>query len=481
MFGLVDYGIVFVYVFGITLFGLRFRKRQRTLHDYFLGGRTLPWWAITLSLVATESSLLTVVGMPGLVYETNMLFFQIIIGNLVGRILACIIFIPKYYAGEYVTAYQFIGSRFGPRLRLATTGIFLVSRVFAEGVRVFAASIVVSLVLKIDIPTAIVVLVLSTLIYTVAGGVRAVIWTDVTQFLLYMGGAGVAFYYIIGDVPGGFSRMIEVAGPKLQILDFSLDPLQPYTFWAGMFCGIFQTLASQGTDQMLVQRLLAARNKTQSYVAVLAAGVVFTLQYFFFLCLGAALFAFFKFHPPASSFEVSEQVFPFFVLHHLPTGLVGVIIAGMMGAAMSTTSSSLNSMASATVIDFYPGAERLEWKHQLRLSRGFTVLWAVVFVGFAMLARNWGNVVEAGLAVLSITYGSLLGIFLLGLWTQMRSETAGLIGMAAGLGTILYLRFFTPIPWTWFFAIGTLVTFAVGWTSEKIVTHMPWNDRRFSA
>ena len=280
-FGKLDYGIVLIYLFAIIFFGLRFRKHQRTLNDYFLGGRTIPWWAITFSIVATETSILTVVGMPGLVYATNMLYFQIILGNLVGRILAVFIFIPKYYAGEYITAYQFIGSRFGPRLRRATSGLFLVTRGLAEGVRIFAAAIVVSLVLKTDILPALVLLVLLTLIYTAAGGVRAVIWTDVTQFLLYMVGAGLAFYYILADTPGGLGGMIGAAGPKLRMLDFSFDLLKPYTFWAGMFCGIFQTLASQGTDQMLVQRLLAARNMAQSRRGSTRGGSVIYVPVFF--------------------------------------------------------------------------------------------------------------------------------------------------------------------------------------------------------
>jgi Na+/proline symporter len=235
-------------------------------------------------------------------------------------------------------------------------------------------------------------------------------------------------------------------------------------------CGIFQTLASQGTDQLLVQRLLAARSKNESRAAVLGAAFLFTIQYLFFLILGVALYVFFKLYKPAAPFQTSDQVYPFFVINFLPTGLAGLVIAGMLAAVMSNAASSLNSMASSSLIDFYPRADRLSRKSQLLFSRGLSVIWALVIIGLAMLARNWGGVVEAGLTVISITYGSLLGIFLLGMLTRMRSETAGLIGMIVSLATMLAIKALTPIPFTWYFAIGTFLAFTVGWVSGQFLS-----------
>ena len=465
-----DYTIVVAYLSAVVLFGLRFRARGQTLNHYFLGGRTLPWWAISFSIVATETSILSIVGLPALAYASNMLFFQLIIGNLVGRILVCIIFIPKYYSGQYITAYEFLGTRFGRKVQRAAAGLFVFTRVFSEGVRAFAAALVVSLILGTDIFTSLLLIICLTLIYTVAGGVRAVIWTDVTQFWLYMGGAGLALYYALTGIPEGWAGVVQAGGSKLVFLDFSLDPLLPYTFWSGMVAGIFQTLAFQGTDQLLVQRLLAARTKNESRIAVIVAAIILTAQYFFLLLLGVVLFVFFEQHPPATPFEVVDQVFPFLVINHLPIGISGLVVAGMLAAAMSTTSSSLNSIASSSVVDLYPNAQRLSPQKQLRLARGFTVIWAAVLLGIGMFVRDWGTVVEAGLKILSITYGSLLGIFLIGLWTRMRSETAGLTGMAAGLLAVLAVEILTPVPWPWFFAIGTLVTLAVGWVAAQILS-----------
>lgn len=471
-FGALDYGVILAYLVGVVLFGLSFRKRQRTLNDYFLAGRATSWWALALSMVATETSVLSLVGLPGLAYATDMKFFQTILGNLVGRILVCIIFVPKYYSGEYVTAYQLIGTQFGPRLRRAASGVFLFTRALAEGVRLYAAAIVIALILETNVVIAIAILVLLTLIYTAHGGVTAVIWTDVVQFAVYMAGMACSFYYILNGIPGGWADITRIAGDKLTVLDFSLDPFVTYTVWSGLFAGVFQIMAFQGTDQLLVQRLLAARNKSEGNRVVLATAIIVTFQYFVFLLLGVALYVFFKQHPPSGSFEVSDQALPYFIVHHLPSGIAGLVIAGMLAAQMSTTSGSLNSMAAASVTDFYPGAGRLSHKNQFRLSRGFTVLWALVLIGLATLARNWGSVVEAGMTVLGITYGSLLGIFLLGILTRMRNETAGLMGMGASLATMLAIKFLTPIPFTWYFAIGTAVAFAVGWTSGQALRLM---------
>jgi len=465
---MLDYVVILAYLVGIVLFGLSFEKRQQNLGEYFLAGKSTSWWALALSMVSTETSVLSLVGLPGLAYSSNMTFFQTILGNLVGRILVCIIFIPKYYDGQYVTAYQLIGTLYGDRVRRATSGVFLFTRALADGVRFFAASLLISIILQTNVLVAVTILVLLTLVYTAIGGVKAVIWIDVAQFVIYMVGMGLVFYYVLADIPGGWAGITQAAGDKLQILDFSLDPFVTYTVWSGLFAGIFQILAFQGTDQLLVQRLLSARTKNESRAAVLATAIIVTFQYLFFLIIGVALYVFFLRHPFEAPLETTDQVLPFFIVNHLPAGLAGLVVAGMLAAQMS--GATLNSMASTTVVDFYPRAEQLSQKSLVRLARVFTAFWAAVIIGLAVLARKWGSVVEAGITVLGITYGGLLGIFLLGILTKTRNETAALIGMGTSVVTMLAIHFLTPIPFTWYFAIGTLIAFVVSWGTGQLLS-----------
>src|SRR6266498_4656648 len=252
-----DLAIIAVYLIGITLFGIRFRKKQRTLRDYFLAGRDIPWWAIAISIVAAETSTLTIISIPGLAYDTNLTFLQVVMGYVVGRIIISFVLLPHYFRGDLYTAYQLIERRFGPNLRLLTSGLFLLTRAAAEGVRVYAVSIVVSIALGTGELTSIAIITVLTLIYTFEGGLAAVIWTDVVQTVIYVGGTIVGLVTIIHLVPGGWIAIQNVAAAagKFHAFDFSLNFWKPYTFWAGLIGGAFLTTASHGTDQLIVQRL----------------------------------------------------------------------------------------------------------------------------------------------------------------------------------------------------------------------------------
>src|SRR6266478_2275444 len=275
-----DFAIIAVYLIGITLFGLRFRKRQRTLRDYFLAGRDIPWWAISLSIVAAETSTLTIISIPGLAYDTNLTFLQVVMGYVVGRVVISFVLLPHYFRGDLYTAYELIERRFGPGLRSLTAGLFLLTRAAAEGVRVYAVSIVVSIALGTGEVASIAIITGLTLIYTFEGGLAAVIWTDVVQTAIYVGGTLVGLFTVLHLVPGGWPTIHSVAesAGKLRIFDFSLDFWKPYTFWAGLIGGTFFTTASHGTDQLIVQRLLAARNQRQSVTALLSSGVAILFQ-----------------------------------------------------------------------------------------------------------------------------------------------------------------------------------------------------------
>jgi SSS family transporter len=478
----VDLAVLLIYLIGITWFGAQFRRTQKSLKDYFLGGRRTPWWAISFSIVSAETSTLTVIGTPALAFTGNLGFLQVVFGYLLARIVISVLFLPHYFRGEMYTAYELMKVRFGSRIRKLTAGLFLVLRALAEGVRVFAISIVVSIVLETGELASILLIVGLTLFYTFEGGMTAVIWTDVVQMFLYVAGAILSFFVILQEIPGGWAEVARVAGEtgKFQIFDFFVGPPaeffgRTYTFWAGVIGGCFLTTASHGTEQLLVQRLLAAKNQKESRKALLASWVVIFFQFSLFLLIGVILYVYYQkagLPPP----DPMDKIYPDFVWNHLPVGVAGLVTAAILAAAMSNLSAALNSLASTTVMDFYQPFERARQGERrtdaelLKLGRGATILWGLVLVGIGMLARKWGSVLEAGLSVASVLYGSLLGVFLLGMLAPRVRERAAMLGMLAGFVTMIYVKFGTGIAWTWYVVIGTLATFAAGLLASFVLS-----------
>ncbi len=468
-----DLTVILVYLAGITWFGVHFRQSQRTLRDYFLGGKTVPWWAIALSIVSAETSTLTVIGTPVLSFQGDFGFLQLVLGYLLARVVITTLFIPAYFRGEMYTAYELMRRRFGERIRRLTAATFLVLRALAEGVRVFAISIVISVILGAGEMTSIVVILCLTLLYTYEGGLTAVIWTDVVQMILYVVGAVVSLIILLQQIPGGWAHVAAVTQPlgKLRVFDFRLaEPAvfftRTYSFWAGIIGGCFLTTASHGTEQLLVQRLLAAKNQRQSQTALLASWVVIFVQFSLFLIIGACLFVLYQERGlPAPA--VADRLYPLYVWQNLPAGVAGLVMAAILAASMSNLSAALNALASTTVLDLWrplaggPNDDNDDSKW-LRRSRGATVAWGVILFGVALVARHWGSVLQAGLSIASIVYGSLLGVFLLGLLTKRVGEGAAMAGMSVGLLLMLYVRFATPIAFTWYVLIGTSATFLTG-------------------
>ena len=467
-----DLLIVAVYLAGITAFGIRFRKPRRTLRDYFLADRNVPWWAISLSIVATETSTLTIISIPGLAYETNLGFLQVALGYCLGRVVISFVLLPLYFRGELYTAYQLIEQRFGPGLRTLTAAMFLLTRAAADGVRVWAVSMVVMIAIGTGDVASVALITALTLIYTLEGGLAAVIWTDVVQLVIYLGGTLVGLFIILGAVPGGWPAIAALGSSagKWQVLDFSWSLATPYTFWAGVIGGSFLTMASHGTDQLMVQRLLAARGPRESRLALLSSGIVVFLQFALFLVIGVALFAFYRLVEPSTHFAKSDLVFPTFIVQHMPPGVTGLLFAAVLAAAMSTLSSSLSSLASTTVVDLLlrrrPDADE---QHRIGLSRRITLFWAIVLFAVALLSRRGGRVVEVGLAIASVAYGALLGVFLLGALTRTANSRGAAVGMAAGLAVNLYAWLATALPWTWYVPLGTLVAFATGYAASVLL------------
>src|SRR5271154_4983091 len=440
----IDLLIIALYLAGITLFGLRFRKRQRTMRDYFLADRNIPWWAISLSIVAAENSTLTIINIPGLAYDSNFTYLQWVMGYVIGRVIISFVLLPQYFRGELYTAYQLIERRFGPELRTVTAGLFLLTRAAAEGVRVYAVSIVVSIALGTGEVTSIAIITLLTLIYTFEGGLAAVIWTDVVQTFIYVGGTLVGVVTILHLVPGGWTAIHAAAAGagKLQVFDFTPSFWLPYSFWAGVIGGAFLTTASHGTDQLIVQRLLAARSRKQSVTALLSSGVAILFQFALFLMVGVMLWAYYR--VPSATFGTPDRIYPTFIVRQMPHGISGVLIAAILAAAMSNLSAALNSLSSSAILDFYvrlrPQADE---RRRLRLSRLATIFFALVLFGLAVLSlHKAGRVVEVGLQIASVAYGALLGVFLLGVLTRKANQRGAMVGMLFGFGIELYL-------WKW--------------------------------
>ena len=481
----IDLSVIAVYLTGVTAFGLRFRKPQRTLKDYFLADKQIAWWAISLSIVAAETSTLTIISVPGLAYEKDFRFLQLVIGYLAGRFLICLVLIPQYFRGELVTAYQLMERRFGQKLRALTAGLFLITRAAAEGVRVFAVAIVVGIALSSLLAglgdfardvSAIAIVTLLTLIYTFEGGMAAVIWTDVVQLAIYISGTVAGFFTLLHLVPGGWSTVQSIAGEagKFRVFDFSWNFYSTYTFWSGLIGGAFLTTASHGTDQLIVQRLLAARSERQSKIALMTSWIVVLAQFSLFLVVGAMLFVFYKLFPPAVPFTRIDTIFTIFVVTKMPHGISGLLISAILAAAMSNLSAALNSLSSTTVVDFY-GRWRPQSteEHRVRLSRFATIGWALVLFVLAMLARHGGKVLEVGLSIASVAYGSLLGVFLLGVLTKRTSERGAMVGMVFGFLLNVYLWLFTRVPFTWYVAMGSCATMIVGYMVSRLLSRSP--------
>jgi SSS family solute:Na+ symporter len=473
-FSWLDLGVVVTYLIAITLFGAHFGKSQHNLHDYFLGGHRLPWWAITFSVVSAETSILTIISTPGIAYASNMGFLQLVLGYLIARVFVSFVLIPRYFAGELYTAYQLIEQRFGRGLKIFTAALFLTTRALAEGVRVFAISIIIEVIFKTGVLPSVLIVTALTLFYTYRGGFTAVIWTDVIQLLIYLSGTVVALGLALHAIPGGWSEVSQLAqlhGDKLAVFNFGFNWHQPYLFWTGLIGGTFLSSASHGTDQLIVQRLLAAKNKRQSQTALISSGVVVLFQFGLFLLVGVVLFAFYRFFPPAAPFSRPDQVFPTFVVNNLPRGLAGLLVAAILAAAMANLSAAFNSLASSSMVDFYKPFVRpdADQKHYLRVSRGLTLMWGGVLIVIALIAQHLhASVLELALTIASVPYGSMLGIFLLGVLTKRATGSGTLLGALAGLATLLAVMGFTSIAWTWYVAIGTCVTFVVGLAASWI-------------
>jgi solute:Na+ symporter, SSS family len=479
----IDVTVVVLYVVGTTLLGAWFTRRQRGLNTYFVGDRDVGWVLVLVSIVATETSTVTFLSVPGVAFNPeggNLTFLQLSFGYLIGRAAVAAFLLPQYLKGELLSAYQLLRLRFSPAVQRTASGLFLLTRAVADGLRLFLAALLLGQFTGWGEVAAILVLAAVTVVYTYLGGMQAVIWTDLIQFLMYLLGAAIAAVFILNVLPGGAGEFLRLGGEagKFTLIDLSPKPTKAYTLWAGVVGGAFFSMASHGADQIMVQRYLCSRSLGQARAALLLSGVVVLLQFLLFLLIGVGLYCLYR-HGllPWKDEERTDRAFGAFIVRYLPPGLLGLVVAGVLASAMATLASSLNSSAGAFVADFYrplrPGRDEGDY---LRVSRLMTLVWGVTRAGVAVLAVVLGSkqaVVDQVLGVAGLTTGLLLGLFVLGSLRRPVSSGAALAGLAAGLAAVLAVWLpsawgRTVVAWPWYAPIGTGVTIAVALAANAV-------------
>lgn len=470
----IDFIIIAAYLIGVAAFGILRGGKQKNVNDYFLGSKSVPWWAVCFSIVAAETSTLTFISIPGLAYLTNLNFIQVTFGYLLGRIVVAFFFLPAYNKGELKTAYSFLQNRFGNKTRTFSSVVFLFTRTAADGVRLFATAIPLKLMLDIDYPTAIVVITLITLVYTVTGGVKGVIWVDAIQMFIYLGGALAAGFYLVEYLlPNGIQSVIDAAqsADKLAVFNLGFSNgiggffSDPYTLFGGLLGGAFLSMASHGADQLIVQRLLTTKDLKSGQKAIIGSGIIIIFQFIIFMLVGVALYAYY------GTLNIrSDEIFPKFIIEELPIGVTGIIVAGLFAAAMSTLAGSISSLSSSTMIDLYKPITKLDNpEKELKLSRVFTFFWAGMLILSALFFMNSPQtVVELALSIASFTYGGLLGTFMLGLFVKKATQEDALAGFTAGIFVMITVISLQLVAWTWFTLVGVITTMTVGTLLSKL-------------
>jgi SSS family transporter len=468
-----DIAIVFGYLAGVVAAGAFFARRQKTTAQYFLGGRNVPWWAISASIVATETSTITFISVPGLIYSQggDFGFLQLVFGYLLGRVVISVLLIPSYFRRELLTVYELLQTRFGGAVKALAAGLFVTMRTVADGVRLLLTAFVLAAVYaafsggaSVDAAVVASILILGVvmILFTFFGGMEAVIWIEVVQLGIYIAGAIAAAMVLLSKIPGGWdaARALGETHGKFRLFHFEWDLTRPFTFWSGLIGGCFLTMSTHGTDQYLVQRYLCTDRPRRAKAALLTSGVIVLAQFIGFLLIGLLLFAFYR--PFEHGWSLAgDRVFPDFITRHLPSGISGLVVAAIFAAAMS---SSLNSIAATAVTDLYrPLVSRRDDRHYLVVSRWLTLLAGVAQITVALAIRHMTrSALDAALSVASILNGPVLGVFLLGAFSRRAGTPAAFTGMAAGLVAVLTVWRLTPVAWPWYTLVGSLTTLAVG-------------------
>lgn len=462
--GALDIAILVAYMAGMVVLGSWLGRGARDVAEYAVGSRDLPWWLILFSIIATETSAVTFLSIPGFAYERNFTWIQIALGFLLGRFAVAFLLLPEYFRGTLFTSYEVLHRRFGGATKQTASVLFILTRSLADGLRLFLSALVLQEMTGISIPWAVTALGVTTVVYTYLGGMRAVLWTDMIQFFLYLAGALIALFAILARLPGGWDQLVAMgqAAGKFRALDLTLDWSEPYGLWAGLVGGAFIALGSHGVDQLMVQRYLSARGLPEARRAVWVSGLVAVAQFALFLLIGVGLWSFYHLHPPAVPFDRPDRVFARFILDELPTGLVGLLLGAIFAAAMT---SSLNSCATVAVNDLL----RVRPERQLRLTRILTAVFGAVQIAVG-IAGQWlkSSIVSSVLGIAAFTTGIVLGVFFLGMYTRRVGQRAALTGLVVGLAGMTWIFFATPLAWPWYALAGSLLTVAAGLAASRV-------------
>jgi SSS family solute:Na+ symporter len=473
----IDFFILILYFCSLATVGYIFGRRERDTEDFFLGGRRIPWLAVCFSILATELSALTFIGVPADAYRADHAYIQFAFGSMLGRIGIAFLFMPAFYGGRVTTVYEYLVQRFGAGTRNTATLFFFVTRLLASGVRLFGAAIAVSVVTGWSIIPCIGLMALFAMAYTGLGGIKAVVWTDVLQITVFLGGAILAFFYLIHQIPGGWQGMVEFARPlgKLRAFDLSINLSNPRILLVGLINGCFGTFAALGADQDLAQRMLTTKKAREAQKSIVLTGILDFPLVMLFLSIGTLLFTYYHFHPDPNlaSLESTDRIFPYFIVTQLPVGLRGLLIAGVLAAAMSSTDSALGALSSSAVVDIYKPylKKNASERHYLLASRWFVILFAAFLMAIAIASRNTKGVLWLGLKIGSFTYGALLGIFLLGTLVRRGSNLGNIIAMFTSVPVTLTIFLMEPrlhISWPWITVIGATWTFVLGYVLDGL-------------
>ncbi|MCC7518219.1 MAG: sodium:solute symporter [Verrucomicrobiae bacterium] len=463
---LLDAAVVAAYVGAILAIGLTLGRRDRTLEGFAVGDRRIPWWAVLASILAAEISAATFLGAPGEGYALrNFTYAQLALGTVLARVIVGFVFIKPYYDFRVVSIYEFLEIRFGPTTRNTASAVFLATRALASGTRLYVAAVI--LVLAFESATgarpapgqelaiyavALVGITALTAAYTAAGGIKAVVWTDLIQACVMLGAMGTALGVLLSRIPGGWDgamRLLQRPG-DLAFLDVGRDAgglwasvkgvlESEYTIWAAVFGSTFITMATHGTDQDMVQRMLTAKNHRRSRLALVLSGLADLPIVFAFLLIGVLLWVFYQTNPDPRLPAKNPHVFAWFILHEIPPGARGLLVAGILATAMGSLSTALNALATSFVKDWFlrPGTDDARAVRAVRWSTvGFAALLVAIGIAtaWAVIVIPGSRIIPIVLGIFGYTYGSLLGVFLVGMLTRSRgSERGNLLAMACGL------------------------------------------------
>ncbi len=457
----IDFSIIAIFLIGISIFGLFQAKKNTNSNDYFVGEKDTPWWVAMFSIVATETSVLTFISVPGIAYRGDWTFLQLSFGYIVGRILVSIFLIPIFYESGVMSIYEVVGKKFGELTQKLASLIFLITRVLADGVRFLATAVIVQVITGWSIQFSVIIIGIVTVIYTLSGGIKTVVWVDSFQFVLYLGGGLIVITSILNHFGVEIvSSLIE--SNKFNVFQLNTDNFifDSWFFFSAFIGGILLSFASHGADHMMVQRVLSCKSKKDAQKAMIGSGIFVCIQFLIFLFAGSLIWEFFD-----GQILQKDREFSTYIINHLPIGLKGVLLAGVLSAAMSTLSSSINSLSSSTVADWFGR------NTNLKLARVISLVWAIVLISIALIFDEGDSaIVILGLKIASYTYGSLLGLFLLTKLTHSLHTMSVISGLILGIFSVMILSSI-GVAWTWFILISVVVNIITTLTINNLINY----------